>query len=174
MGYVRPSDIGARARQAEGDGWTGMKVFDTQCLFGDVFVMMTAAAMSTDRLRLSISASNPATRHPAVAASAIAAVADIAPDRAWCGIGRGDSVLADAGRLADRVSLGLGADPARIRWAIETARAARREAGLDPSTLSFASVIAIGVADDMGRARQSVANMVASSARFSVMSGHVV
>ena len=253
MGYVRPDQIGARARQAEGDGWTGMKVFDTQCLFGDVFVMMTAAAMSTERLRLSISASNPATRHPAVAASAIAAVADIAPDRVWYGIGRGDSALAHvggapapvalferyvaavrrylhgepvsfesirewrltadvstiqlghapadsrlgwrgpssapvpievyasgprvlgvAGRLADRVSLGLGADPARIRWAIDTARTARREAGLDPSTLSFASVIAIGVADDMTRARQSVANMVASSARFSVMSGRVV
>ena len=77
----------------------------------------------------------------------------------------GPRVLGVAGRLADRVSLGLGADPARIRWAIDPARTARREVGLDPSTLSFASVIAIGVADDMTRARQSVANMVASSAR---------
>jgi 5,10-methylenetetrahydromethanopterin reductase len=253
MGHVRPAQIGERARQAEEDGWTGLKLFDTQCLFGDVFVMMTAAAMSTERLRLSISASNPATRHPAVAASSIAAVAEIAGDRVWYGIGRGDSALAHvggapapvdvferyiaavrqylhgepvsfesirewrvtddvstiqlghapadsriawrgetptpvpievyasgprvlgvAGRRADRVSLGLGADPVRIRWAIETARAARSEAGLDPSTLSFAAVIPVGVADDMTRARQSVANMVASSARFSVMSGRVV
>jgi 5,10-methylenetetrahydromethanopterin reductase len=70
--------------------------------------------------------------------------------------------------------LGLGADVERLRWAIETARAARGEAGLDPSSLSMAAIAPVGVADDMGRARRSVANMVASSARFSVMSGRVV
>jgi 5,10-methylenetetrahydromethanopterin reductase len=253
VGHVRPEKIGARARQAEDDGWDGLKLSDTQCLHADAFVMMTAAAMSTERLRLSLAASNPATRHPAVAASAVAAVAAIAGDRIYYGIGRGDSALAHvggipapvamferyvtavrqylhgepipfesirewrltddvatiqlgrapadsrlkwlgnqiapvpievfatgprvigvAGRCADRVSLGLGADVGRLRWGIEVARTARREAGLDPGTLSFAAVIPVGVADSMDRARRSVANMVASSARFSVMSGKVV
>jgi 5,10-methylenetetrahydromethanopterin reductase len=253
MGFVRPEAMAARARQVEADGWDGMKIFDTQCLHADTIVLMTAAAIATDRLQLSISTSNPVTRHPAVAASAIAGIAAIAGDRVYYGIGRGDSALAHiggapasvplferyvaavrhylhgepvsfesirewrltkdvstlqlghapaasrlswldpnaipppieifatgprvlgvAGRWADRVSLGLGADLPRLRWAIDTAQAARAEAGLDPGTLSTAAIVPVGVSDDMARARQSVANMVASSARFAVINGSVV
>jgi 5,10-methylenetetrahydromethanopterin reductase len=253
MGTVRPEEIGARARRAEADGWDGLKVFDTQCLYGDAFVMATAAALATERLRLSLSTSNPVTRHPAVAASAIASVAAIAGPRVFYGIGRGDSALAYvggapasvpmferyvtavrrylhgepvafddlrewrlsadvatlrlghapdasslrwldpaappvpievyatgprvlgvAGRRADRVALGLGADVDRIRWAIDMARTARAEAGLDPRALSFSAIAPTGVADDLDRARRSVANMVASSARFAVINGTVV
>jgi 5,10-methylenetetrahydromethanopterin reductase len=253
MGAVRPEDIADRARRAEADGWDGLKVFDTQCLYGDAFVMTTAAALATERLRLSLSTSNPVTRHPAVAAAAIASVAAIAGPRVYYGIGRGDSalayvggtpasvdmferyvtavraylsgesvpfemiaewrltddvarmrlahapeasslrwldpaaprvpievyatgprVLAVAGRLADRVALGLGADVERLRWAIDLARGARAGAGLDPRTLSFSAIVPTGVADDADRARRSVANMVASAARFAVISGTVV
>jgi 5,10-methylenetetrahydromethanopterin reductase len=253
MGHVRPEDTGDRARRAEADGWDGLKVFDTQCLYGDTFVMATAAALATERLRLSLSTSNPVTRHPAVAASAIASVAAIAGPRVYYGIGRGDSALAYvggapapvamferylaavrsylhgapvpfetitewrltddvatlrlahapdassllwldpaarpvpievyatgprvlevAGRLADRVALGLGADVDRLRWAIEVARTARAEAGLDSGTLSFSAIVPTGVAHDVDRARRSVANMVASAARFAVISGRVV
>ena len=253
MGSVRPEGIGAVARRAENDGWDGLKIFDTQCLYGDAFVMSTAAALATTRLRLSLSTSNPATRHPAVAASATASLAAIAGPRVHYGIGRGDSalafvggapasvgmferyvgavrrylhgesvpfgdldewrltadvsgldlshapeasslrwldptappvpievyatgprVLAVGGRLADRIALGLGADVGRLRWAIETARAARYEAGLDPATLSFSAIVPTGVSNDVERARRSVANMVASSARFAVISGPVV
>jgi 5,10-methylenetetrahydromethanopterin reductase len=253
MGHVRPEDIGDRARRAEADGWDGLKVFDTQCLYGDAFVMMTAAAVATERLRLSLSTSNPVTRHPAVAASAIASVAAIAGPRVHYGIGRGDSALAYvggaparvamferyltavraylrgdpvpfesiapwrltddvstlrlahapdasslrwldaaappvpievyatgprvlevAGRIADRVALGLGADVDRLRWAIQVARTARANAGVDPATLSFSAIVPTGVAHDLDRARRSVANMVASAARFAVISGSVV
>jgi 5,10-methylenetetrahydromethanopterin reductase len=253
MGYVRPEGIGEKARRAEADGWDGLKMADTQCLFGDAFVMATAAALATRRLRLSLATSNPVTRHPAVAACAIASVAAIAGPRVHYGIGRGDSALAyvggapasvrrferyltavrrylhgepvpfgsiaewrltddvstirlahapeasslrwldptappvpveayatgprtlaAAGRSADRVALGLGADVDRLRWAIEVARSARAEAGLDPATLSFSAVVPAGVAKDLARARRSVANMVASAARFSVISGTVV
>lgn len=252
MGAVRPEDMATRARQVEADGWDGMKIFDTQCLYGEAAVMMTAAALATERLQLSISTSNPATRHPAVAAAAIASLAAIAGPRVSYGIGRGDSslayvggapasvalferyveavrrylhgepvtfesiapwrltkdvatitlghapadsrltwldpaavpppieifatgprVLAVAGRWADRVSLGLGADVPRVSWAIGTARDARRDAGLPPGTLSTAAVISVGVSDDIVRARRSVANMVASAARFAVISGTV-
>jgi 5,10-methylenetetrahydromethanopterin reductase len=253
MGNVFPDTVAQRAREIEDDGWDGMKIFDTQCLFADTYVLMTAAAIATDHLKLSMSTSNPVTRHPAVAASAIASVAAIAGDRVYFGIGRGDSaiayvggapasvpmferyvvavrrylhhepvsfesirewrltrdvatiplghvpddsrltwlapdapapgieifatgprVLGVAGRWADRVSLGVGADLARVKWAIETARAARVEAGLDPASLSAAGIVSVGVADDIRRARRSVANMVASAARFAVINGSVV
>jgi 5,10-methylenetetrahydromethanopterin reductase len=252
MGSVPPQLIGQRARQFEDDGWDGMKVFDTQCLHAESTVMMTAAAIATESLRLSISTSNPVTRHPSVAASAIMAIAAIAGDRISFGIGRGDSslayiggapasvsmferyvaavhaylhgdpvsfddirawrltedvstidlghapeasqldwpsvsdpvpsieifatgprVLAVAGRWADRVSLGLGADPTRLAWAIDTARKARAEAGLDPATLLPAAIISVGVGEDLEKARRSVANMVASAARFAVINGAV-
>jgi 5,10-methylenetetrahydromethanopterin reductase len=86
----------------------------------------------------------------------------------------GPRVISVGGRLADRVTFGLGADVVRLQWAVDLARVARADAGGDPTTLSLGSAIPIGVADDMDRARRSVANMVASEARFSVMSGRVV
>ena len=85
----------------------------------------------------------------------------------------GPRVIGVGGRIADRVTFGLGADVARMQWAIELARDARRSVGGDPMALSLGSAIPIGVADDMDRARRSVANMVASEARFAVMSGRV-
>jgi 5,10-methylenetetrahydromethanopterin reductase len=253
MGFVAPADIAKRARQVETDGWDGIKIYDTQCLFADAFVMTTAAGLATEKLKLSLSTSNPVTRHPSVAASAFAGLSQMMGQRFYYGIGRGDSslayiggapaplgmferyltavrlylsgqqvpfdlirdwqisselssiqlghapeqsslrflkpedpvvpievyatgpkVLAIAGRRGDRVALGLGGDIERLRWAIGLARAARAEAGLDPSTLSFSSVVPVGVSQDIGRARRSVANMVASSARFSVINGKLV
>src|SRR5262245_49960405 len=95
--FVDPEAMAARARQAEADGWDGVKLADTQCLHGDPFVMMTAGVLATEHLRFSISASNPMTRHPAVAAAAMASLARIAPGRVQYGIGRGDSALAYVG-----------------------------------------------------------------------------
>jgi len=43
----------------------------------------------------------------------------------------GPRVIAIAARHADRVMFALGADEERIAWGIETARQARRDAGLD-------------------------------------------
>jgi 5,10-methylenetetrahydromethanopterin reductase len=253
MIFTRPDQIAAKARQLEADGWDGITLADTQCLHGDPFVQMTAAAIATTRLQVTTAASNPLTRHPSVIASAVASVAAIAPGRVLLGIGRGDSALAYIGgapasvevferyvaavrhylhgepvsfdalrdwsferdlatiqlggaptdselrwldpavpavpvqvfatgprvigvgsRLADRVTFGLGADVVRLQWAVELAYKARRDDGGDPAPLSLGSAIPIGVADDMDRARRSVANMVASEARFAVMSGRVV
>jgi 5,10-methylenetetrahydromethanopterin reductase len=253
MGWTRPEDMAALARRSEADGWDGLMVSDTQCLQADPFVMLTLAATATARLQLSISTSNPVTRHPAVAASAIASVAAVAGPRVYYGVGRGDSalayvggapasvarferyveavarylrrqpvsfesiapwrlsadvttlelgeapatstigwltdddpvvpvhvfatgpkVIAVGGRHADRVSLGIGADVARVRWAVDLALSARKDAGLDPGSLSLGTIVPIGVADDLARARRSIANMVASEGRFSVMAGAVV
>ena len=105
MGWVGPAGIAARARQVETDGWDGMRVFDTQCLQGEAFVMMTASAIATSTLKLSIATSNPVTRHPSVAASAIASLACIAPGRIAYGVGRGDSSLAYVGGAPAKLAL---------------------------------------------------------------------
>lgn len=50
--------------------------------------------------------------------------------------------------LADRITFAVGAQPAWLRWAIDTARAARDQAGLDPDGLQLGAFLMSAVADD--------------------------
>ncbi len=83
----------------------------------------------------------------------------------------GPRVIAIAARQADRVMFALGADPARIAWGIETARTARRDAGLDPAGITFGAYVNIGCHTDIDRARDLVKGGLTTFARFSVMHG---
>ena len=67
----RTADV---ARMAEDDGWDGIAFTDSQSLTGDVFVALGLAAQATSRLKLATGATNPATRHPSIVASAISTV----------------------------------------------------------------------------------------------------
>jgi 5,10-methylenetetrahydromethanopterin reductase len=86
-----------QAVSAERAGWDGMLVPDTQSLMSDAYVSLAAAAVATHRLKLGTGVTNPFTRHPAVTASAIAAVQELSQGRAVLGIGRGDNSLAHLG-----------------------------------------------------------------------------
>ena len=77
----------------------------------------------------------------------------------------GPRVLAAAARHADRVLLALGADPARLRWGIDTVRAAG-----GTSVGSFVNVVAH---PDVEVARKLASGGVATFARFQVMHGTV-
>jgi 5,10-methylenetetrahydromethanopterin reductase len=250
--HTRPADVAAFSREAEADGWDGLGMADSQCLYGESYVRITAAAIATERIALSFTCSNPVTRHPSIAASAIAAVNELAPGRIRFGIGRGDSaigqiggapasvntlerytavvrrylhgeevlheaiaawritadvtsldvghtppysqlkwidpalptvpvdvfasgprVLGVAGRVADRVVVSAGADVERIRWAIQQARSARADAGLDPTSLEVMALFQVGVSDDLARARDRVADLVAATGRFMSLNGRV-
>ena len=83
----------------------------------------------------------------------------------------GPVVIAIAARQADRVMFALGADEERIAWGIETARAARRKAGLDPDGLSFGAYLNVGCNPDVEVARSLVKGGLTTFARFSVMHG---
>jgi 5,10-methylenetetrahydromethanopterin reductase len=85
------------AVRAEAAGWDGMVVVDSQNLSGDPFVALALAARETSTLRLGTGVTNPATRHPAAAAAAIASVHVASGGRATLGVGRGDSALAHLG-----------------------------------------------------------------------------
>ncbi len=76
---------------------------DTQSLLPDAFVALTAMAMQTERVRLCPTVSNPVTRHPAVAASAMAAIQQLSGGRTSFGIGTGDSALLNIGEQPSRV-----------------------------------------------------------------------
>lgn len=85
------------AERAEREGWDGIVVVDSQNLSGDPFVGLALAARETTHLGLGTGVSNPATRHPAAAAAAIASVHVASGGRAVLGVGRGDSALAHLG-----------------------------------------------------------------------------
>jgi 5,10-methylenetetrahydromethanopterin reductase len=108
LGHTLPTNIAEQAALAERRGWDGLLMPDTQNIQGDAFVALTAAAAATTSLRLGTGVTNPYTRHPAVAAAAIASVQALSGGRAVFGVGRGDSSLAHIG-LAP-------ASPARLRW----------------------------------------------------------
>src|ERR687888_69367 len=105
----------ADARLAEDVRFSPVGVADSQSVFREMYATMALCAQATRRLRIGPSVTNAITRHPAVAASGIATVDEIAPGRAFFGIGSGDSAILN---LAERPST-----LADLRAYIETVRA---------------------------------------------------
>ena len=71
---------------------------DSQNLWGDLYVSLTVAAMHTTTARLGPMVTNPLTRHPAVAAGAMASLQQVSDGRMFFGIGTGDSATTNLGR----------------------------------------------------------------------------
>jgi 5,10-methylenetetrahydromethanopterin reductase len=83
----------------------------------------------------------------------------------------GPRVIEFAGRVAERVTLAVGADPDRVTWALDLARKAAADAGRDPETISFGAYVTVGCHPDVGTARDLVSGAVAAFAHFSSMPG---
>jgi 5,10-methylenetetrahydromethanopterin reductase len=86
----------------------------------------------------------------------------------------GPKVIRIAAQLADAVTLAVGADPARLQWGIDTARAARRVAGLDPDDLRLGAYINCVVEDDPAEAAHLGEGGLTVFTRFSTMHGEPV
>ena len=87
--------------------------------------------------------------------------------------GSGPKVIALGATIADRITLAVGGRPERVAWGLETARAAREAAGLDPATLSAGAYVNCVVHDDPDVARHLGEGGLATFARFSVMQGTI-
>jgi 5,10-methylenetetrahydromethanopterin reductase len=83
----------------------------------------------------------------------------------------GPAVIGIAARYADRMTFGVGADPDRLRWAIESARAARVEAGLDPAGIGLGAYLNVVAHPDEQIAASLAGSAVAMFSRFSIMHG---
>ena len=84
--------------------------------------------------------------------------------------GTGPRVLGIGGRHADRVTVAVGADPERVRWAVDTVRRAEKETGRREPVRIGACVNVI-VHDDRSEGMRIGSGGIASFARFSVMHG---
>ena len=97
------ADVASGARLAEEMGFDYVGIADSQSLARELYVTLGVVAASTERVILGPTVSNPLTRHPAVAASAIASINELSKGRAFLGLGSGDSAV-----------LNLGLRPARL------------------------------------------------------------
>lgn len=82
----------------------------------------------------------------------------------------GPRIIAMGARVAEGVSFSVGAEPKRMTWAINHARQARTQAGLDPSALRLGAFVPVFVHPDAAYARRFIRGSIAPIARFSAMS----
>lgn len=85
------------AQDAERCGFETVYVGDSQMIWNDAWVVLTACALNTERVRLGPGVTNTVTRHPAVTANAITSLNMISGGRAVLGVGAGDSAVRTAG-----------------------------------------------------------------------------
>jgi 5,10-methylenetetrahydromethanopterin reductase len=90
------------ARESEELGFDVQLFGENHAMAADVFGEMRAAAAATRRIRLVCGPVNFVTRDPGVIASAIAPIQIASNGRALCGIARGDSAVALAGKRPQR------------------------------------------------------------------------
>jgi 5,10-methylenetetrahydromethanopterin reductase len=69
-----------RARRAEGAGYDSLWIADEK-FYRDPWVVLTAIAAATSRVRLGTGVTEPYARHPALIASAMATLAELVPER---------------------------------------------------------------------------------------------
>lgn len=85
----------------------------------------------------------------------------------------GPRTIAVGACLGDRLTFATGASGQRLKWAVDTAKAARTAAGLDPESLPFGASFPVFVHPDRASARRLIAGTVASFAHLATMLGTV-
>ena len=172
----RPPDTTSFARwcrRAEERGFDAVFIPDSQSLYREVYVSSAICAMETKDIVFGPCVTNPLTRHPAVAASAIATIGELSGGRAFWGIATGDSavlnlglkpakladmreyVLAVRGMLEEGSAAYRGRD-CRLSW--HRARVPIHVAAEGPKTLRLAGEIADGVIIGAGLLPEVVAD----------------
>jgi 5,10-methylenetetrahydromethanopterin reductase len=155
-----PVAFAESAVRAESLGWHMGVIPCSPLLVHDPYVSLAFAARATHTLHLGTLLDTPVLRHPAVIASSIATVAQLAPGRVHLGLGVGDTAvrlngLAPASVASLKAATGTikallcgeeievgAARPARLRHAI---RVPVWLAAQGPKTLRMAGAIADGV-----------------------------
>ncbi|MCB2078009.1 MAG: LLM class flavin-dependent oxidoreductase [Novosphingobium sp.] len=86
----------------------------------------------------------------------------------------GPKVIRMAALIAERVTFSVGAEPERMEWALQTARAARQEAGLSDDGVSYGAQLVVVCHPDEETAMEVAMHMAPPLARFQVIEGKQV
>ena len=146
------------ARLAEEHGFDMVGVADSQSLFRELFVTLSVIGGATERVVIGPTVTNPSTRHPAVMASGLASIQEIAGGRAFLRIATGDSAIYNLGerprglaglkeyiqalrRLFAGEHTEFGGKPIHTRWigGLDQPRVSIFIAAEGPKTLELAS-----------------------------------
>jgi 5,10-methylenetetrahydromethanopterin reductase len=91
--YLEPRTVIGEAVLAEQLGYDAVWFGDSQLIWREVYAIMGAAAVRTDRVLLGTGVTNPVTRHVSVTASALVTLQELSGGRILAGIGVGDSAV---------------------------------------------------------------------------------
>jgi 5,10-methylenetetrahydromethanopterin reductase len=92
--------VAEEAAEAEDMGYHRVGIWDSPALFREPWVVLSAVARETQRMRLGPWVTNPLARHPVVTASAAATLDEMAPGRVVIGIGTGGTGIMHLGMEA--------------------------------------------------------------------------
>ncbi len=93
-----PATLVGWLRCAEAEGFDPVGIADSQSVYRELYVAATLCAVHTTGVRFGPRVTNPITRHPAVTASAMATLEELAPGRTLLGLGTGDTAVAAVGQ----------------------------------------------------------------------------
>lgn len=171
-----PVEFQEWCRCAEDSGFDILGIADSQSVYREMYVSMAITAQHTSKIPFGPRVTNPVTRHPAVTASAMATLDEMAPGRTFVGIGTGDSALAAIGEkgvnlktlreyvqgvrglMAGEVITYRGKEM-RLPWA--TAKIPIHMSAHGPKTLRLAGAIADAVVVGTGFAQDVVPDTLA-------------
>ena len=103
-GTVPISELARQAQVAEAIGCDSVWVIDSQLLCREVYLSLAAILAQTTTLRVATGVTQPATRHPSVAASALATLVEAYGERVIMGVGTGFSSLRTIGLPAAKIA----------------------------------------------------------------------
>lgn len=99
-----PDKLIKNAQLAEELGFDLFTLPDTQSLLREIYTSLAVVADNTESIELGTMVTNPVTRHPAVIASAMCTINEIAGGRANLGIATGDSAVRTLGKKPARLA----------------------------------------------------------------------
>jgi 5,10-methylenetetrahydromethanopterin reductase len=103
LDYRDPPRFAADAARIERLGWDWAFIPDSQLNLPDPWVMLAAAAASTERIGLGVLVTNPIIRDVTATAASAATLESLAPGRTLLGYGAGDTAVRRAGKRPARV-----------------------------------------------------------------------
>ncbi len=106
--------IAKQAAAAEAAGFDSVWIPDSQLLWRDAWITLSAVALATSKIGIGVGVTTPVTRHLTVTACAITSLNELSDGRAILGIGQGDSSVRLIGLKPTKV--------AEMRNAIRTIR----------------------------------------------------
>jgi 5,10-methylenetetrahydromethanopterin reductase len=141
--YSSPRAFAKDARRAEELGWDCAYIPSSPLLAKDPYVNLAFAAVATERIVLGPLLENPVVRHPAVLASSIATIDELAPGRAILAYGVGDTAVRLLGKRPARV--------AELEEAVRLTRGLLKGDGIDvgaakPAILRHARAVPVWIA----------------------------